>query len=151
MELWSPGSWQRSLTFPDLSSVTVSVSALLLQHFFTVHKLGLFPNSTFLHPIKVRSLLALSFKVSRGRGQNSYKCMSLPFHNCKCFELNIEIDIEMRNEDSRKGKTAELNSVLAKERWVPKTGDNTHADAKQRMLQKAGGFYQSPTLFLWEL
>lgn len=143
MELWSPGSWQRSLTFPDLSSVTVSVSALLLQHFFTVHKLGLFPNSTFLHAIKVRSLLALSFKVWRGRGQNSHKCMTLPFHNGKCFELNIE----MQNEDSRKRKTAELNSVLAKERWVPKTGDNTHADAKQRMLQKAGGFYQSPTLF----
>lgn len=53
----------------------------------------------------------------------------------------------MQNEDSRKRKTAELNSVLAKERRVPKTGDNTHADAKQRMLQKAGGFYQSPTLF----
>lgn len=69
--------------------------------------------------------------------------MTLPFHNSKCFELNIE----MRNEDSRKRKTAELNSVLAKEHWVPKTGDNTHADAKQRMLQKAGGFYQSPTLF----
>lgn len=52
-----------------------------------------------------------------------------------------------QNEDSRRRKTAELNSVLAKEHRVPKTGDNTHADAKQRILQKAGGFYQSPTLF----
>lgn len=77
-----------------------------------------------------------------------------------CFTLSIsqqhDLLTKRQNEDSRKRKTAELNSVLAKdhrirEHRVPKTGDNTHSDAKQGMLQKTGGFYQSPTLLVWEL